>query len=80
MEKYAILNSNNIAESIYTYYQALKNSPANYIPVQDDSMLWHKYENGSWSIETFEPISTAPLNEFQQLRADVDQLIISSLA
>lgn len=77
MEKYAILNSNNIAESISTYYQTLQNPPKNYIKVQDDSMLWHKYENGVWSTDKFEPQSTAPINEFTAMKNQIDALNVA---
>lgn len=58
METYLILNSDNVAETSAIYNQHLENPPINYILVQDTSMLWHKYENGIWSTESYEPIVT----------------------
>lgn len=66
MEKYAILDSNNIAGNIISYNQPLQNPPDNYIEVIDESMRWHKYENGQWSIESYENGTT--LEEVKQAK------------
>jgi hypothetical protein len=58
--KYAILDDSNIATNIYGYSQALNHKPANYIEVTDDLMLWHKFENDVWSVESFAPSPTPP--------------------
>ncbi|WP_125153088.1 hypothetical protein [Clostridium rectalis] len=70
MEKYMILNQKNIAESMVTYCQQLINVPLNYIKVEDETMLWHKYdfETHTWSEEKFEPESSAQLSEFEQIK------------
>jgi len=79
MKFYAELNKNNICTSI-SQLSGEKNEP-NMIEISslDSTYIWKKYENGAWSIETFEPQSTAPIVEFEQLRKDVDQLIINNL-
>lgn len=42
----------------------------NMIPIEtfDQDKIWRKYEDGQWSIEKFEPQTTAPLTEFEQLK------------
>lgn len=70
--QYMVLNKNNIADSMITYFAPLSNIPDNYIKVQDNTKLWCKYENGQWSTEKFEPISTAPISEFEQLKINQD--------
>lgn len=70
MDKYMVLNKNNIAESMVTYNQPLLNPPDNYILVGDESMLWHKHdlETGLWSEEKYEPQSDEKLTEFEQMK------------
>ena len=41
----------------------------------DNDKLWRKYENEAWSVEKFEPQSTAPISEFEQLK--VEQQVLS---
>ncbi|AUN23157.1 hypothetical protein RSJ21_09450 [Clostridium botulinum] len=76
MIKYAILNKDNIAESIATYYTELFDSPKNYIEVESDDLMWRKYDfkTKSWSEEKFEPTSNAPLNEFEKLKKENEEL------
>lgn len=76
---YAQLEENNICIGISQLSGEVTADNMIQIDTFDQDKLWRKYENNTWSTEKFEPVSTAPLDEFQQLRADVDQLIISSL-
>ena len=76
MIKYAILNKDNIAESIAIYYQELLNPPENYITIEDDNLMWCKYdfETNTWSKEKYEPESNAPLSEFEKLKKENEEL------
>jgi hypothetical protein len=76
---YAQLNENNICVGVSQLSGPVDAPNMVQIDSVDMDKLWHKYENGQWSAEKYEPVSAAPLTDFQQLRADVDQLIISSL-
>jgi hypothetical protein len=76
---YAQLNENNICIGVSRLSGPAEAPNMIQIDTLDTDKIWRKYENGAWSTEKFEPQSTALLTEFQQLRADVDQLIISSL-
>lgn len=78
---YAQLNENDVCTGISQLNGEINSNKVVEIPFFDDSLFWKKYDQvtKSWSVEKFEPVSTAPLTEFEQLRADVDQLIISSL-
>lgn len=79
MNIYAQLNENNICIGISQLSGEVNASNMIRIENFDEDKIRRKYENGAWSTEKYEPLSTAPLDEFQQLRADVDQLIVSSL-
>ncbi|HBC94312.1 MAG TPA: hypothetical protein DCZ10_15795 [Pelotomaculum sp.] len=76
---YAQLNENNICIGVSQLSGTVEAPNMIQIDTIDTDKIWRKYENGQWSAEKYEPQSTAPLTEFEQLRADVDQLIISSL-
>jgi hypothetical protein len=76
---YAQLNENNVCVGISQLSGEVTADNMVRVDTFDQDKLWRKYENSAWSAEKFEPVSTAPLDEFRQLRADVDQLIVSSL-
>ena len=72
---FAILNKNNICESIVRYNQELRNPPENYILISENQdVLWHKYENGTWSNEKFEPIGEV----IETVEDKLDWLILNS--
>ena len=77
---YAQLNENNICIGVSQLLG--ENTSDNMILIEqvDSDYLWRKYENDQWSVEKYESQSTTPLAEFEQLRADVDQMIISNLS
>lgn len=67
---FATLNENNIC--IGTQSTPLE-QPLNSVEIteqeyQQNTYFSHKYENDQWSEEKFEPVSTAPLDEFNQLK------------
>ena len=76
---YAQLNENNVCIGISQLSGEV--TVPNMIPINsfDSDKLWRKYENGQWSADKFEPISIAPLDEFQALKATVDQLVLDTL-
>jgi hypothetical protein len=70
MKIYAQLNENNICTGISQLSEEVIQDNLIEIPLLDISYMWKKFENGAWSTETFEPISTAPISEFDQLKID----------
>ncbi len=70
MKFYAQLNENNICIGISQLSGEV--IQPNMIEIQslDNDKLWRKYENKAWSAEKFEPQSTAPITEFEQLKAE----------
>lgn len=79
MKFYAQLDENNICTGISQLSGEVMATNMIEIPILDPDYIWRKYENNTWSVDKFEPQSTSPLSEFEQLRADVDALIIASL-
>ena len=72
---YAILNDKNICVSTITYFTPVKDIPDNYIGItENQDVQYKKFESGQWSMERYEPTTTAPLNEFEQLKAKNQQL------
>ena len=74
MKFYAQLNENNICIGISQLSGEV--IQPNMIDIQsfDNDKLWRKYENKAWSSEKFEPQSTAPISEFEQLKAEQQEL------
>lgn len=70
MKFYAQLNENNICIGISQLSGEVIQDNMIEIPAADNSYLWKKYENGVWSAGTFEPQSTAPITEFEALKAE----------
>ena len=70
MKFYAQLNENNICIGISQLSGEVIQD--NMIEIQsfDNDKLWRKYEYSEWSVEKFEPQSTAPISEFEQLKAE----------
>ena len=72
MKFYATLNENKIC---------LGSQSSNYDVIGDvveiteseytsNIYMWKKFENNVWSTETFEPVSTAPIDEFETLKVN----------
>ena len=74
MKFYAQLNENNICIGISQLSGEVKQD--NMIEIQsfDNDKIWRKYENKAWSSEKFEPQSTAPISEFEQLKLEQQEL------
>ena len=74
MKFYAQLNENNICIGISQLSGEVIQD--NMIEIQsfDNDKVWRKYENKTWSSEKFEPQSTAPISEFEQLKAEQQEL------
>ncbi|MBU3098756.1 MULTISPECIES: hypothetical protein [Clostridium] len=70
MKFYATLNENKICTGISQLSGEVIQDDMIEITSADASYMWKKYENGKWSVGTFEPISTAPVEEFETLKAD----------
>lgn len=72
MKFYAQLNENNICIGISQLSGEINQSNMVEIPSLDTSYMWKKYDSTAktWSTETYEPQTTAPLSEFQQLQSD----------
>ena len=80
MHYYAQLNSQNICIGLSQLSGEVIADNMVALDTYDTSKLWHKYENGAWSAESYEPASTAPIDEWTQYKAIVDQLVADSLA
>ena len=77
MKFYAQLNENNICIGLSQLSgEVIQN---NMVEIQsfDNDKLWRKYENSTWSAEKFEPQSTAPITEFEALKAQQALLLQS---
>ena len=70
MKFYAQLSENNICIGISQLSGEVIKSDMVEIQSFDNDKLWRKYENGAWSAEKFEPQSTAPISEFEALKAE----------
>lgn len=68
---YCQLGQNNVCIAISQLAEIVTASNMVRIDAFDTDKLWHKYENGKWSIEKFEPQTTAPLTEFEQLKVSI---------
>lgn len=79
MKTYAQINGNNICIGISQLSGGVKAKDMIEVPDMDTDYIWRKYEKGTWSAEKYEPVSTAPIDEFQALKAAVDQLVMDVL-
>lgn len=68
MKFYAQLNENNICTGISQLSGEVNQSNMVEIPDFGSEYMWKKYQNNQWSEEKFEPNSSAPLDEFNQLQ------------
>ena len=67
MKFYAQMNENKICTGISQLSGEVIQDDMVEIASADSSYMWKKFENDVWSIGTFEPISTAPIDEFETL-------------
>lgn len=72
MKFYAQLNENKICIGISQLIREVIQSDMIEIDCMDHDKLWKKYENNIWSNEKYEPQSTAPLSDFEQLKTDLE--------
>lgn len=70
MKFYAQLNENKVCIGISQLSGEVIQDNMIEIPSADAGCLWKKYENGAWSTGTFEPQSTAPITEFEAVKAE----------
>lgn len=72
---YAQINENSICFAVSTLSGVVNAENLIQIESYDTDIIYRKYENGQWSAEKFEPQSTAPLTEFEQLKASNAELL-----
>jgi len=77
---YALLNTDSICIGI-SQLSGKVNQP-NMIRIEnmDTDYIWRKYENGQWSEEKYEPISTAPIDDFEETKQRVADLEMAMAA
>lgn len=75
VKHYAQINENGICFAVSTLSGEVKADNLIEIEALDQDKLFRKYENGQWSTEKFEPQTTAPLTEFEQLKAQNAELL-----
>lgn len=80
MKFYAQLNENNICIGV-SQLSGEVNQP-DMVPIDsiNTDYIWRKYENGQWSAEKYEPVSTAPLDEFEETKQRVADLEMAMAA
>jgi hypothetical protein len=65
----AELNENSICVGVKTVKYFIDDGRHVEIETPDyEYYVWRKYENGEWSEKKYEPVSTAPLEEFEALK------------
>lgn len=80
MKIYAQLNENQICVGISQLSGEVNADNMVEIESFNESYLWKKYKNGEWSAEKYEPVSTAPIDEFEALKAKSAELEQDNLA
>lgn len=70
MKFYAQLNENKVCIGISQLSGEVIQENLIELQSADAGYLWKKFENGAWSTGTFEPQSTAPITEFEALKAE----------
>lgn len=68
MKFYAILNENKICTGISQLSGEVIQEDMIEIESANMTYMWKKFEIGVWSVGTFEPISTAPIDEFETMK------------
>jgi len=79
LKYYATLNENKIC--IGTQSSVLE-QPLNTVEIteqeyQNNTYSYRKFENGVWSTDKFELVSTAPIDEFTSIKSQVDALNVA---
>lgn len=74
MNIYAQINENKICTGISQLSGEVLQDNMIEITSFSEDYMWKKYENGVWSSEKYEPNSTAPINDFENLKAENEQL------
>lgn len=76
MVNLAELNENNICIGVKKVKSFIDDGKHVEISAIDYDYIWRKYdfETNTWSEEKYEPESTAPLSEFEQLKVDNENL------
>lgn len=77
---YAQLNEHGICVAVSTLAGEVAADNLVQLETYDEDKLWRKYENGQWSEEKYEPISTAPINEFEETKQRVADLEMAMAA
>lgn len=67
---YAQIDANSICIGISQLSGEVDKADMITIESLDSDLIWRKYENGQWSAEKFEPQTTAPLTEFEQIKVN----------
>ena len=67
LKYYATLNENKICIGTQRTEQEYQNNTYSY----------RKFENGVWSTDKFELVSTAPIDEFTSIKSQVDALNVA---
>lgn len=71
---YAQLNENGICVGVSRLSGEVNTTNMIQIPTADPDYIWRKFENGQWSVEKFEPETTAPVTEFEETKQRVSDL------
>ncbi len=77
---YAQLNEHGICIAVSTLAGEVTADNLIRLDTYDTDKLWRKYENGQWSEEKYEPISTAPIDEFEETKQRVADLEMAMAA
>lgn len=80
MFHYAQLNENGICIAVSTLAGEVTADNLIRLDTYDTDKLWRKYENGQWSAGKYEPISTAPIDEFEETKQRVADLEMAMAA
>ncbi|AGX43942.1 hypothetical protein [Clostridium saccharobutylicum] len=72
---YAILNENNFATSIIEYETKLINKPSNYIEIEDNSVLHHKYLDGKWNSDTETTIQSISKPSLEERVSSIESVL-----
>lgn len=65
---YAQLNENNICVGVSQLSGEVTADNMVQIESADTGYLWKKFQDNTWSTESFEPQTEAPITEFEQLK------------
>lgn len=77
---YAQLNEHSICIGVSQLSGVVEADNMIPITIMDTDYLWRKYENGQWSAEKFEPVSTAPIDDFEETKQRVADLEMAMAA